>query len=296
MEVKWIFFDAIGRLRSGWRFAVFSIAFVIATVVIGGVGGALINFLVPGGPNFLTSGILTLIPALLVGWLCGKYIEGLPFRALGAWFTKRWLTHLVSGIVIGAATLALGVLIAFLLGGLRFAPNIIDNGLLLKSLVLSFLVFAVGAAAEEALFRGYIFQTFVRSRLAWLAIALTSLFFGVIHVLNPNAGIISTLNTILAGVWFGIAYLKTRDLWFVWGMHLMWNWMQGAFFGIEVSGMTNLVSAPLLREIDTGPSWLTGETYGVEAGVVTTIALIVSTVAIYYLPFLKPSEERIIDN
>jgi len=60
--------------------------------------------------------------------------------------------------------------------------------------------------------------------------------------------------------------------------------------------MTNLVSTPLLREIDAGPSWLTGETYGVEAGVVTTIALIVSTVAIYYLPFLKPSEERIIDN
>ncbi|MEO8572632.1 MAG: hypothetical protein ABI481_01590, partial [Pyrinomonadaceae bacterium] len=75
------------------------------------------------------------------------------------------------------------------------------------------------------------------------------------------------------------------------GMHLMWNWMQGAFFGIEVSGITNLVSAPLLREIDGGPVWLTGETYGVEGGIVTTIALIVSMIVIYFLLGLKPGEE-----
>jgi len=93
------------------------------------------------------------------------------------------------------------------------------------------------------------------------------------------------------GVWFGIAYLKTRDLWFVWGLHLMWNWMQGAFFGIEVSGITDLVSVPLLKEIDSGPTWLTGSTYGVEGGIVTTIAIVVSMVVIYFLPWVKVSEE-----
>jgi hypothetical protein len=154
-------------------------------------------------------------------------------------------------------------------------------------------IFAVGAAWEEALFRGYILQTFARSGLAALAIAMTSIFFGAIHAANPNPTALSIINTMLAGVWFGIAYLKTRDLWFVWGMHLMWNWMQGAFFGIEVSGMTNLVSAPLLRELDTGPVWLTGESYGVEGGIVTTIALIVSTIGIYFTPWLKADEEMI---
>lgn len=295
MDIRSIFVDGNGWVRSGWRCAVFSIVFVIFAVMIGFLGIALVNLLFPppalGNLNLFTSGILTLIAALLAGWLCGKYLEGLPFRALGASFTKRWLRHLLSGIVIGAATLALAVLIAFLFGGLSFAPNVVDNGLLPKSLALAFVVFAVGAAAEEALFRGYIFQTFVRSHLAWLAIALTSIFFGAIHLRNPDAGVISTLNTILAGVWFGIAYLKTRDLWFVWGMHLMWNWMQGAFFGIEVSGLTDLVSSPLLKEIDTGPKWLTGETYGIEGGIVTTIALIVSTAVIYFTPFLRPSEE-----
>src|SRR4030095_4939741 len=123
-----------------------------------------------------------------------------------------------------------------------------------------------------------------------LAIVITSIFFGAVHIRNPDAGVISTVNTILAGVWFGVAYLKTRDLWFVWGLHLMWNWMQGAFFGIEVSGITDLVSTPLLKEIDSGPVWLTGSTYGVEGGIVTTIAILVSIVSIYFLP-IKPSEE-----
>lgn len=297
MDVRWIFFDGQGYLRSGWRFGVFSSVFIVAAMMFGGAAVAILHSLSvplePGTPAYLlTNALSMLIPALAVGWLCGKYLEGLPFRALGAWFTKGWLPNLAAGVIVGGATLSLAALIGLFFGGLRFAWNPTD-AVLVRSLASSFLVFAIGAAWEEALFRGYILQTFARSGLAALAIGMTAVFFGAIHLGNPNAGVISTLNTILAGVWFGIAYLKTRDLWFVWGLHLMWNWMQGAFFGIEVSGITTLVSAPLLREIDHGPVWLTGETYGVEGGIVTTIALIVSTLVIWYMPFLKPSEEML---
>ena len=66
----------------------------------------------------------------------------------------------------------------------------------------------------------------------------------------------------------------------------MWNWMQGSFFGIEVSGLTDITKNPLLREIDTGPTWLTGTTYGIEGGIVCTIALIVSILVIQFLPIL----------
>ena len=69
--------------------------------------------------------------------------------------------------------------------------------------------------------------------------------------------------------------------------------MLGAFFGIEVSGLKDITTAPLFREIDTGPFWLTGEAYGIEGGIVCTIALIVSTIIIYFSPFLKPSEEML---
>ena len=296
MDTKWILFDDRGRLRSGWRFAVFFIGFIFAAAIIGGVGVAVIYSLgvpfEPGTPTFLmANGVLMLIPALLVGWLCGKYLESLPFRALGAWFTKGWFRNLAAGIVVGAGTLSLAVLIAYVSGGLRFEWAGVDPAALTRSLAISFLIFAVAAASEEALFRGYILQTLNRSGLAWIGIGITSLFFGVVHMQNPGANIISTLDTVIAGVWFGIAYLKTRDLWFVWGMHLIWNWMQGAVFGIEVSGMTDFVSASVLREVDLGPAWLTGGSYGIEGGIASTISLVVSTAAIYYLPLLRPSEE-----
>lgn len=297
MNVNEIFFDSTGRLRSGWRVAIFIVAFLAAataTSVIAFTALSLGSVVVPGAGSafaFIANGIALLVPALVVGWLCGKLLDRVPFRALGAWFTKGWFGHLVGGIAVGAATLGLAVGIAMIVGGLKFEVNSVSGKVLATSLAGSFLVFALGAAWEEVVFRGYILQTLSRSGLAWLGIALTSAFFAAIHLGNPNATAISTIDTMIAGVWFGVAYLKTRDLWFVWGMHLMWNWMLGAIFGIEVSGLTDIVPAPLLREIDVGPTWLTGSSYGIEGGIASTIALVVSTVLIYFSPWLESSDE-----
>jgi membrane protease YdiL (CAAX protease family) len=230
---------------------------------------------------------------LVIGWLCGKWLEGLPFRALGAWFTGGWWQHILLGLLIGAITLGIAISVASIFGDLDFSLNTgSDSSQILQTLVTSFFVFAVAAAFEESLFRGYILQTFARSGLAWLAILLTSVFF-VRYIWEIRIlGTYRTLNTALAGVWFGVAYLKTRDLWFVWGMHLMWNWMQGAIFGIEVSGLTEIVKSPLLIESDSGPVWLTGGDYGIEGSIACTIALIVSTIAIHFLP-LRADEEML---
>ncbi len=238
------------------------------------------------------NGLLLGTAAVLLGWICGRLFEGLPFRATGAWFTAKWFKHFILGGGFGALTLAFGVLILFASGAEGFVlnPNKAVSDII-ASLVVSLLVFGTAAAFEEALFRGYLLQTFSRSGLAWLAIAGTSIFFGIVHLRNPHASLISTANTVLAGIWFSLAYLKTRDLWFVWGMHLMWNWTQGSVFGIEVSGLTEITTAPLLREVDAGPEWLTGQTYGIEGGIACTIAIVASIAAIWFLPLLKPDSE-----
>ena len=282
-----IFIDKNGTVRSGWRAGIFLFAFIVASVVLGTISQVFMRVAFPDGQVgqlvYLTVSSLTaIIPAIVIGWLCGRWLEKLPFSALGASFSNGWLKHLALGLVIGALTLTIAVLFAFVFGGERFELNLAGGWQpVLQSLAVSFGVFAIAAAFEEALFRGYILQTFARSDLAWLAILLTSLFFGMVHLGNPNAGLISTLNTILAGLWFSIAYLKTRDLWLVWGLHLMWNWMQGSFFGIEVSGLTDITTNPLFREIDTGPTWLTGTTYGIEGGIACTVALTASMIAIH---------------
>ena len=73
----------------------------------------------------------------------------------------------------------------------------------------------------------------------------------------------------------------------------MWNWFQGSIFGINVSGLGELATAPIMKSADSGPTWLTGGSYGLEGGIACTIALIASTALIYLLPMLKPTEEML---
>lgn len=299
MNLGNILYNEAGRPRSGWRFLMFLSLFIFFGVLSGFAADALLSRLpigyVQGSVIFLlVNASISLVLAVLFGWWCGKYLEDLPFRALGCAFTKNWFKNLVWGLIIGAISVSFAVLIAVAFGGLSFQFNqTAGSSAILLTLSVSLVIFTVAAAFEEALFRGYMLQTFARSGLAWLAISLTSAFFASAHTDNPNANWISTANTALAGIWFGIAYLKTRDLWFPFGLHFIWNWLQGAFFGIEVSGLKEITTAPVLREIDSGPAWLTGGDYGIEASVSCFIALIFSIGLIYFLPFLKPTEEML---
>ncbi|MBA3631439.1 MAG: CPBP family intramembrane metalloprotease [Acidobacteria bacterium] len=299
MNVAEIFFNQSSRLRSGWRFLVFLFAVLFVSSFFGAVVREVLTRL-PIGFNensllsFIYPNFILLTAAIFVGWLCGRFLENLPFRALGCWFTKNWFKDLSFGLILGAVSLLFAAFIGIIFGGLSFELNRTNRqSAILLTLGISLAVFIVGAAAEEAFFRGYMLQTFARAKLAWLAIALTSLFFASAHLNNPNADYISILNTILAGIWFGVAYLKTRNLWFVFGLHLMWNWAQGAFLGLPVSGITELTTAPLFRVSELGIKQITGGDYGIEGGIAATIAIIVSTLIIWFLPFLKPTEEML---
>jgi membrane protease YdiL (CAAX protease family) len=249
----------------------------------------------PGSATFIAANsLLSLIPALAVGWLCVRLLEGVPLRSLGAGLSGGWLKNLLYGALFGCGAMLLTAAIASIFGELTFRVN--EDGSsssILKTLLTSLGVFGVAAAFEEALFRGYVFQTLLRSRHIVAALLLTSLAFATVHNANPSATTLSWANTFLAGIWFGVAYLKTRDLWFVFGLHWTWNWTQGAVLGIEVSGLTEILSQPLMREVDGGPEWLTGGSYGLEGGIACTAALFITTGLIWLSPFLKADEEML---
>lgn len=279
-----IFTNEFGRLRSGLRALLFLLAFLaillVIVTILRGVYVALhelgplprLAFL----PDFIFR-VSLLLAALGGGWVCARWLEGLPWRSLGLTFHQNWLRDLLVGFAIGFVALAVGVGVAAAGGGLRFS---FDAAILpiVRSLVGSGFLLCVAALAEEALFRGYPLQTFTRAHLAWVGILVTLVFFAYVHLSNPNATLGMTfINTSIAGLWFGIAYLRTRSLWFPLGLHWAWNWALGAFFGLPVSGM-NLVSHPLFRGSDTGPEWLTGGNYGIEGGIAGTIALVLATV------------------
>ena len=299
MNPQKIFFNEFGHLRSGWRFTVFLISYIILASSLSLIFISLLTVL-PG--NAAQNNILTLggtftifsICAILLGWFYGKIFEDLPFRVLGIWLSKNWLKNLVLGLIVGAASICFAALIPFISGAISFQSNLnAGSSPILLTLSVTLFLFVVGAVSEEALFRGYLLQTMSRAKLFFVGTLLTSVLFASVHNANPGANPFSWLNTFLAGIWFCIAYWKTRDLWFPIGIHLAWNWVQGSILGINVSGLGDLANAPLMRSQDFGPVWLTGGSYGLEGGISCTIALIVSSIAIWFLPFPKPSEEML---
>lgn len=297
-----IFFNSFGRLKSGWRFTIYLISFLFLYLIAGTITvGIAYSITQDSKVRFLSSplglGITALISTIIatsLGWLYGKLFEDLPLKALGWVFNQTWLKDFLWGLGLGILAISIAVVLAMPTDGISLMFNSNDSfQSILLTFASSFAVFFIAAAFEEVLFRGYLLQTLIRGNQVWLGILLTSVLFALVHNDNPGASNFSLLNTFIAGLWFGIAYLKTRSLWLAFGLHLAWNWFQGAFYGINVSGISDLAPSPLFRAIDQGPMWLTGGHYGIEGGFTCTIALIVSTALIWFLPILKPTEEML---
>ncbi|MDT4898833.1 MAG: protease family protein [Acidobacteriota bacterium] len=301
MEIQEIFLNRVGRLRSGWRLGIFAVLLIIgiklsvalAVTLFSLIFGASAESVLHGNWGFIVQGFILLVPATLIGWACGKFLEDLPPRALGWGFHSGWLKDLLLGSLVGAVSLLLATMIATLPGGLKFmlnAPVMFET--VGRTLLASLPIFILAAAGEEAMFRGYPLQTMARSQLAWVAIIVTSIIFSWGHLDNPNAVPGFTFaNTAIAGVWLAVAYLRTRSLWFPLGIHWAWNWTMGAVLGLPVSGIERLTPEPLWRATDFGPAWLTGGSYGIEGGAACTIALLVSTLFIWRTRLVSPTEE-----
>jgi hypothetical protein len=120
------------------------------------------------------------------------------------------------------------------------------------------------------------------------AVLLSSIVFGVMHALNPNAGILSTLNITLAGAMLAFPFVITGRLALSIGLHIGWNFFQGGIFGFPVSGVRARNS---LAQIDqAGPAWLTGGSFGPEAGLLGLAGLtIIIGGLVWYLKFIDES-------
>ena len=301
MKPSAIFINEVGRLRSGWRLVIYIIAFAVILSMLEvaihlTLGSRSRQGFLESNWGFFVQALMLFTAALLAGWGCSALLEGLPLRSLGWARHRGWLRDLLLGSLIGIVSLLVATALAIAVGGFQFTFN--PSGISTavgKTLLISCLVFIPAAAAEEIVFRGYPLQTMTRAHLAWVGLILTSILFAWVHLSNPNVVPGFTLvNTTLAGIWLGVAYLRTRSLWFPLGIHWSWNWMMGAVLGLPVSGIEKLTPEPLLRATDAGPAWLTGGTYGIEGGAACTIALVLSTIFIWRTRLISATDEMML--
>jgi len=132
-------------------------------------------------------------------------------------------------------------------------------------------LFALSAAVlEEIIFRGYLFRLLSAALGTWIAVLLTSAFFGAAHAANPGATRFSSFAiAVEAGVILAGAYAVTGRLWMPIGLHLGWNFAESTIWGMSVSG--GAITPSLARGSLSGAPLLTGGAFGPEASIVAVV-------------------------
>lgn len=233
---------------------------------------------------------LAFIPSLLVSTLgvvvgatIGLFLVGLLANVLTIRiFDRRALAeiglhsrsgtgrNLLLGIALGGGTAALMLLLPVVLQAAHFAPKP-SAAFTWPSLAFYLITLLFGAAGEELLFHGYAFQLLIDRFGAYTTILPVSLIFGLAHGLNPNASYLGLLNTVLWGFLLGYAFLRSRDLWLLIGLHYGWN-ATLPLFGVNLSGLTIGITR-YTYQWDLAPVW-SGGAYGPEGGLLTTLFVV----------------------
>ncbi len=175
---------------------------------------------------------------------------------------------LVTGFGIAGLMISFIFLLELAFGWLTITGSSIQKstpGALAASLLLALATFILVGWSEELLFRGYLLIN-LKEGLNWIwAVIITSVFFAVLHALNPNASWEAMIGLSISGVFFAYSALWSRGLWLPIGLHIGWNFFEGTVYGFPVSGQ-GIFS--LLQVSQTGSTIMTGGAFGPEAGLV----------------------------
>lgn len=297
-----IFYNARERrLRAIWRmilvvlifFAanfVLSLLFVVLAGLLYGVGGgsplstrafaAIASTPLTGAMISLAS----LFAALLSYWVAARWLDHRPLRDFGFHFSPHWWADFGAGLAVGAACMVFIFGVELAAGWVTITGNLhsfYPGSSFWIGILSGFILFFSVGIYEEMLFRGYALRNLAEGlkgrllnpRLALLlAYLVSSGVFGIFHLANPNATLVSSLFIAFAGIFLGLGYILTGDLAIPIGLHMTWNFFQGCVFGFPVSGTTSPASFIAIQQ--GGPQVWTGGAFGPEAGLIGLAAIL----------------------
>jgi membrane protease YdiL (CAAX protease family) len=195
------------------------------------------------------------------------------------------------GLLIGAGLYTACVLILMAMGFDRL------NGLNPWSYLIPAIATALGSGIfEELLFRGVLFRSVETWFGSWAALVVSSLVFGLTHLMNPQGTLEGALFiAVEAGILLAAAFMLTRRLWLSMGFHVAWNYTQSGIFSGIVSG--NDPAQGLVRSTIKGPDYLTGGSFGVESSVIaltlcTTTGIVLLVMAVKRGKIIPPIWKR----
>lgn len=173
--------------------------------------------------------------------------------------------EILVGTLLGATLYTLTVLVLMLAGVYRI------SGLNPAVTMLPALAMSISAGVfEELIYRGVLFRNLEDLFGSWIALLISSLVFGLGHLMNPEGTLLGALAICLeAGVLLAAAFMVTRRLWICIGLHFAWNFTQSGIFSGVVSGAFD--QPGLVQSTLDGSDWLTGGKFGLESSVVAVV-------------------------
>ncbi|MCP4589868.1 MAG: CPBP family intramembrane metalloprotease [bacterium] len=260
-----------------WRLAAFAGLVVVAIVVALIVSGVLRRE-VPALDHKLVVHIVAAAGVVVAAGFCARRFEKRGLAAVGIGFDRPWVRHLAGGLMLGAGLSALLWGALCVAGGATVQANANPSGGL-GALAVGLLYCMALAAFEELVCRGYAFQTLARGNLG-VAVVLSGGLFVSMHYPKPDAlAPLMMLNFFLCHLLFVVCYLRVRSLWLPIGVHAAWNFSVAFVFGLTPEG--DAPGASLMRTEWPSGIW-TGNAYGVEGGLVTTLLLALAACAVWF--------------
>jgi len=269
------------RLRAGWRLLIQILMMLVISIVIS-IAFAPLLFSVHGTVFFFLGQVAELIAFTASIFLARLFLDRRSIASMGLRLDRRVWKDILAGIGITFIMMALVFAAMSAAGWLTFEGFAWEAEPIQQVLggTFGFLgIFILVGWNEELLSRGYHLQTLASGTNLFWGVLLSSAVFGALHLGNPNATWVSAAGIFFAGLFLAYGYLRTGQLWLSIGLHIGWNFFEGAVFGFPVSGLDIY---PLTRIQVQGPGMWTGGAFGPEAGLVILPALLTGAGLIFW--------------
>jgi len=228
----------------------------------------------------LDKDVRNLLKGIIVSSLAvGSYIlffKKYDKRTVTEFAVKGLAKNLITGTAIGFVLQALTILVIYLNGSYSvLAVNPVS--FILIPLAMAFTI----AVIEEVLVRGIVFRIMEEKLGTYIALIISAVIFGALHLANPNSNLLSGICITVAGFLLGAAFIYSRNLWFPIALHFAWNFTQSGIFGAITSG--NEKTSSLLVAKIQGAAFITGGKFGPEGSVQAVVFCALGTIALLAL-------------
>lgn len=222
----------------------------------------------------------TIIPMAAAILFC-RFAERRSLRSMG-FVREGWLKKYLLGMAMGFAMFSAALGISVLAGGAQYVGTDMYSPLQYALLCVGWVI---QGAEEEIMLRGYFMPSLSARLPMWAAVLISSLFFSLMHLLNTGFTLLAFLNILLIGIAFGLVAIRTNSIFTCCALHSVWNWAQGNFYGLPVSGMETGPSV-LRFSLTDSPLW-SGGAFGIEGSLAALIVELAVIALLLFIPQKK---------